>query len=333
MSRAKLDALRDALAAENTHGLLVLRNDKIVSEWYAPGFSASKPHYTASMAKALVGGVATALAMDDGRIALDDRAARYVSAWRDDPAKSRITIRQLGSHTSGLEDAEEAGMPHDKLTGWKGDFWKAEPPPNDPFTIVRDKTPVVYEPGSKIGYSNPGIAMLGYSLTAALKEGPASDLRTLLRDRIMRPIGAGDDEWSIGYQKTYTVDGLPLVATWGGGSVTARATARVGRLMLRGGNWDGKQLISASACRLVTNDAGTPGNFGIGWWSNNEGVCPKIPRDAFWGSGAGHQVVLVVPSLNLIAVRNGSAMRSNGDRDKVLHDRLFIPLVDAVANH
>jgi CubicO group peptidase (beta-lactamase class C family) len=253
-----------------------------------------------------------------------------VSAWRDDPVKSRITIRQLGSHTSGLEDAEEGKIPHDKLTGWKGDFWKGEPAPNDPFTLARDRTPVVYEPGTKHGYSNPGIAMLGYCITVALKDAPATDLRTLLRDRVMRPIGAGDDEWSVGYYKTYTVDGLPLIGTWGGGNFTPRATARVGRLMLRGGNWDGTQLISPSAIRQITHDAGTPGNFGIGWWSNNEGVCPQIPREAFWGSGAGHQVVLVVPSLNLIAVRNGSAMRPEGAADKILHDKLFIPLVDAV---
>ncbi len=330
MSSAKLDALRDALAANNTHGFLVVRNDKIVCEWYAPEYSAATAHYTASMAKALVGGVSTALAITDGRIALDDKAAEYVSAWRDDPEKSVITIRQLGSHTSGLEDAEQGGLPHDKLTGWKGDFWKGGPPPNDPFTVARDKTPVVYPPGTKTGYSNPGIAMLGYCLTVAIKDGPATDLRTLLRDRVMRPIGAGDNEWSVGYRKTYPVDGLPLIGTWGGGNFTPRTTARVGRLMLRGGDWDGRPLISPSAVRQVTSDAGTPGTCGIGWWSNNEGICPKIPRDAFWGSGAGHQVMLVVPSLNLIAVRNGSAMRPEADWDKILHDGLFIPLVEAV---
>jgi CubicO group peptidase (beta-lactamase class C family) len=78
--------------------------------------------------------------------------------------------------------------------------------------------------------------------------------------------------------------------------------------MLRQGNWEGKQLLSPAAVRLVTSDAGTPGICGIGWWSNNEGSCARMPKDAFWGSGAGHQVVVVVPSLNLIAVRNGQAL-------------------------
>ena len=38
----------------------------------------------------------------------------------------------------------------------------------------------------------------------------------------MRPIGVPDAEWSVGYGKTFTVDGLPLVGSWGGGSYTAR---------------------------------------------------------------------------------------------------------------
>src|SRR3954454_5632519 len=62
MSQVKLDALRDAIAG-TTKALLVVRNDRVVYEWYAAGHSADKPHYTASMAKALVGGVSCAVAM------------------------------------------------------------------------------------------------------------------------------------------------------------------------------------------------------------------------------------------------------------------------------
>jgi hypothetical protein len=40
------------------------------------------------------------------------------------------------------------------LTGWKGDFWKRLDPPNDPFTIARDQTPVLFDPGAKLQYSN-----------------------------------------------------------------------------------------------------------------------------------------------------------------------------------
>src|SRR5205807_8805192 len=138
-----------------------------------------------------------ALLVGDGKLKLDTPVAELVPAWKDDPRKRTITLRHLGSHTSGLADAEEDRLPHDRLTGWKGDFWKQLDPPDDPFTVARDRTPVLSEPGAKLQYSNPGIAMLCYAGTAALKGGPRTDLRGLLRDRVMRPIGVADEEWSV----------------------------------------------------------------------------------------------------------------------------------------
>ena len=340
VSKARLDALRQTVAERKTKALLVIRNDKIVCEWYAPGHGTNKPHGTASMAKAIVGGLSLAIALTDDRIAPDDPVARFVPQWKDDPRKARITIRQLGSHTSGLEDAEVEGLPHEQLTGWKGDFWKRLNPPDDPFTISRDRTPALFDPGEKLHYSNPGIAMLTWCVTAALRDTPHTDIRTLLRERVMRPIGVRDDEWSVGYGKTCTVDGLPLVASWGGGSYTARAVARIGRLILRQGDWDGKSLLSREAVRQMVGDAGLPGNCGMGWWNNAAGRYPKLPKDAAWGAGAGDQLLLVIPSLNLILVRNGDTLApppaDAADVMQKFHDPrvkiLFEPLVDAITD-
>jgi hypothetical protein len=268
------------------------------------------------------------VALTDGRLALDGSAVRYIPQWKGTP-KAAITLRQLGSHTSGIEDAEADGLPHEKLTGWKGDFWKRLDPPDDPFTLSRDKTPVLFRAGEKFQYSNPGIAMLTYAVTTSLR-GTQKDIRTLLRDRVMQPIGVADTEWSIGYGRTYMVGGLPLVASWGGGSYTARAVARVGRLMLNQGMWEGARLLSAEAVRQVTTDAGTPGHGAIGWWSNNSGRYARLPKDAFWGSGAGHQVVLVVPSANLIVVRNGETLGTSEDHHDALNAYLFEPVLDTI---
>ena len=35
-----------------------------------------------------------AVALGDGKIALDDPAARFVTAWQDDARKSKITVRR-----------------------------------------------------------------------------------------------------------------------------------------------------------------------------------------------------------------------------------------------
>jgi CubicO group peptidase (beta-lactamase class C family) len=338
VSKEKLDALKDDLAKRRTRALLIVHNDKIVYEWYATGHGPDKKHGAASLSKAAVAGLALALCLSDHQLNLDTPVAELVPAWNDDPGKRKITLRHLGSHTSGLADAEQDHLPHDQLTGWKGDFWKALDPPADPFTISRDKTPVLFEPGTKLQYSNSGIAMLGYAVTAALKGAPQKDIRTLLRDRVMRPIGVADEEWSVGYGKTFQVDGLPLVAGWGGGSYTARALARVGRLLLREGDWDGQQLLGKEAVRRITGDAGLPGHCGMGFWTNADGRYPRLPRDTYYGAGAGDQLLIVVPSLNLIVVRNGETLapepKDAKDVFEAFHDPrvkvLFEPILDAI---
>ncbi len=340
MSSQKLDAARDVLSKKGTKTFLVVRNDKIVYEWYAPDFGPEKRHYTASLAKALVGGVSLMIALNDGRLSADDPACKYIPEWKGHPQKSKITIRHLATHSAGVEDAEQDNIGHFELPGWKGQFWKRDP---DPFSVSRDSAPIVFEPGTKYAYSNPGMALLSYAVTASLQGTKHADVRTLLRDRIMGPIGVEDDQWSIGYGRTYTVNGLNLVGNWGGGEYTARAVARVGRLMLRKGNWQGRQLVEPRWVEEVVRYAGTPlperpsGNpqpaSGLGWWTNFDGVWAKVPRDAFAGAGAGNQVLLAVPSLNLIVVRNGSNLYDESKGEGFwggIEQYLFNPVMEAV---
>lgn len=335
----RLAALQEALARRGTHALLVIRHDHIVAEWYAPEWGPGRPHGTASLAKALVGGMSLVAALDAGRVGVDDPACKYIPAWQDDPLKAKITLRHLATHSSGLEDAEEGGRPHDALTGWKGDFWKREP---DPFSLALHKAPVRFEPGSRYAYSNPGMAALAYAVTASLRGTPHSDLRSLLKQCFMEPIGVPPEEWSIGYGRACELDGLQLYANWGGGSYSAPATARVGRLMLRRGEWQGRSLVDPRWVETVTAYAGTPlpdrsrdpaPGSGLGWWTNFDGVWPSLPREVFAGAGAGHQLLLVVPSLDLIAVRFGAALADPGEERgfwSPIVEHLFDPLMAAL---
>ncbi|MCI0704539.1 MAG: beta-lactamase family protein, partial [Planctomycetia bacterium] len=323
MSAAKLDALKDELAKRRTRAFLVIRNDRIVYEWFAEGVKADGKQGTASLAKALVGGLSLGVAISDGLIKLDDPATKYIPEWKDDAQKSKITVRHLGSHTSGLSDSVTKGVKHEEQPGWKGDFWKRLDPPNDPFTIARDKTPMLFAPGKKFQYSNPGIGLLTYCVTSAIKDAKHRDIRTLLKERVMKPIGVPDAEWSVGYGKTFTVNQLPLVGSWGGASFTPRATARIGRLVVREGDWDGQRIMTRDAVKQITHDAGLPGNCGMGWWTNNARRYDWLPQDAVWGAGAGDQVLLVVPSLKLIVVRNGGNLVTAEELKKLAPKDVF----------
>ncbi|MHB1559825.1 MAG: serine hydrolase [Isosphaeraceae bacterium] len=334
MSPAALESAWMTLKERRTTALLVIRRDQIVFERYADGYSRTKPHYTASMAKALVGGLALMVAMDDDRIRPDDPAWRFVPQWRDDPKHRAITVRHLATHTSGIEDAESDGLPHARLTGWKGDFWKRLPPPNDAFTIARDRAPVLERPGTRERYSNPGMAMLGYCLAASLRGTADPDLRSLLAHRVMRNLGVPDGQWSAGYGGITTVDHLPLVATWGGGAYSPDAIARVGRLLLHRGTWEGRELIDPAVVAEALRPSGLPGHSGLGWWVNRgkdgSRLWKSAPEDAFGGAGAGHQMLLVVPGLDLIVVRNGDSLDPALPFDEALDRHLVAPVLRAI---
>lgn len=363
-SSVKLNRLVEDLAHRGTKKLLIIRNDKIVCEWFAEGSEDSvNRHYSASLAKALVGGMSLLAAIDDGYIYPDEAACRLITSWKMHPLKSKITIRHLATHTSGMDDAEADGAelkdivvkgldPHMDLRGWKGQFWRQVP---DPFSVSRDSAAILSVPGLRYAYSNPGIGMLTYAVTASLKGSPFKDVRTYLRERIFGPIGIKEPEYSIGYGKTFDVGGLHLVPSWGGGSFTANAVARIGRLMLRKGDWQGKQMIDADLIEeaVTYHDTAIPSasaggtlpvdNFRndrnpipattLGWYCNYDGVWKYLPRDAFAGAGAGNQLLLVVPSLNLIVVRFGANLYDQKKNEGFWYGAvkyLFNPVVEAI---
>ncbi len=337
LDEAKLESWRKALADRGTTGLLVVRRGATALEWYAEGWNADRPHGTASMAKALVGGTSLLVAMSDGLVKPEDLASKYIPAWKDDPCKGKITIRHLATHTSGIEDAEQDGIAHEKLPGWKGAFWRRDP---DSFSIAVRDSPCVFPPGLKYAYSNPGMAALSYAVTASLKGG---DVRTLLKSRVFDPLGLAPGAWSIGYGRAYDVDGLKLWANWGGGSFTARAAARIGQWIMLGGAWEGRQLVRREAVKLATTYAGMPKPdrtvdafapaSGLAWYTNADGIWPDVPRDAIAGAGAQHQVIVIIPSLDMVVVRNGDAIGGRGRGEGFwtpVYRELLQPLMAAV---
>ncbi len=360
MSSQKLDDMKEVLAEKDTKKLLIIKNDKVIYEWFAKGWKDSeKKHYSASLAKALVGGMSLLAAVDDGYISLDDAAFKYIPQWKTSGSKSTVTIRHLATHTSGIEDAEasekekktlaEGSDKHMELPGWKGQFWRKEP---DPFILARDSASVIFTPGSQYAYSNPGIAMLTYAVTASLKESPYKEVQTYLREQIYEPIGIDETEYSLGYVKIYTAGDLQLVPSWGGGSFTANSIARIGLLMLHKGNWMGKQLINPLSIEKVIrywdtalpatlseyegntrNDANPIPATTSGWYSNFDGIWGHVPRDAFSGGGAGNQHLFVIPSLNMVIVRMGDNLYDESAGEgfwKGAEKYLLNPIMDAI---
>lgn len=336
LSAPQLQVLKDTLASRRTTAFLVVRHGRIAFEWYGPGHGPGRRQPTASLAKSLVGGMALAVALSDERLDLDDPAWKYVPGWKDDSLKSKITIRHLASHSSGLPHGRDG-----ELKGWREAFWRRQP---HLFAAVLEEAPVVFEPGTRYLYSGPAFGALSYVVTAAIQSGPETDIESLLRRRIMEPLDVPRSAWSIGYDTSFDLDGMKLYASWSGGSYTARAVARVGQVMLQKGRWGEEQLVDSLWVERIVSYGGTPLPPGVPpghshpapalcWWSNMSSAWPAVPRDAFAGIGAGGKVLLVIPSLDLVVVRLGGALgRSSWGPDlwQELNEVLFTSLMAAV---
>ena len=306
----RLQALGDQLQAKSTDVFLVVRGGDIVMERYAPGLGPNTPFGMAAMAKAVSGSMALLLSLTDRRVGLDEPVGNWYPAWSDDSAKSPITIRQLATHSSGLDDVDFT----DVGDGWKQYYYDH---PDQRFEVALEQAPSLFEPGSRQLYSGLGYYVLAYVLTKSLRDAPQQDLATLLRERLFEPLDVPRRAWQISYGESHEFDGLQLYAIGSGASMTARAAARVGQLVLDRGSWQGQQLIAAawvdtlrSIVPLAADRRLDPSELGagLGWWMNSDGLVPALPSDAMVGLGNGDRVLLVVPSLSLVMVRSGGLL-------------------------
>jgi hypothetical protein len=86
----------------------------------------------------------------------------------------------------------------------------------------------------------------------------------------------------------------------------------------------------------VSNDldskySGASNHYGLSWWNNVDGSLPNVPTDAYWAWGLGDHLILVIPSLDIVATRAGNAW--SGNRTPSYYEVLapfFDPIVQSV---
>jgi hypothetical protein len=120
------------------------------------------------------------------------------------------------------------------------------------------------------------MALLSYCVTASLRGAKDADLRSLLKHRIMIPLGVPNSDWSCGYDSATSLDGMTLIANWGGGSYSPDATARIGRRCCEG-DWrehdDLRRMVFATTqpeCRAIRD--------GLRQTATRTEICSGWPR-------------------------------------------------------
>jgi len=331
----KLAALTAELAEKGTRAFIVVRNGKIVAEYYAADYRPDRPHFVAAMGKFITAAMAVGVNIADGRMSVDDSLREYIPAWNTDPSKYPITVRHILTHSSGIENVSLA-REHDD---WK-QFYRKNP--DQRFDLVINEIPVIFTPGSQYEYSGVGFYALAYAMGKSLTNAPDTNAYQLLRNRIMSPLGIPPHDWSISYNESYAIDGMTLYAIGSGGYYTPRAIARVGQLAVNRGRWEDRQLIPQLVIDSMLEFGASPSShsrqaanpaMGLGLWLNCDSYWPKLPADAAVAAGGDHQILLIVPSLNLVAVRLGNKLGKNrweGDYWTALGSTFLEPLIATV---
>ncbi len=280
--------LVDSSKYGETHAFLAIQGGRIVAEHYGAGNGPDDTHHSWSMAKSMTHAL-VGLAVADGQI--DVSAPPPVPEWqRPNDPRTAITLEQLLRMISGLEFVEEyadAGISDTiEMLFASG---KA-----DVAHYAASKS-LAYPPGRHWSYSSGTTNIICCALATALgldRDG----FEAFMRERLLDRIGMRS-----------AIPKFDAAGTFLGSSFcfcTARDFAKFGLLYLRGGNWDGQQILPSTwidhartPTPIVPDEE--PMGYGAHWWLNLAGP------GSFSANGYDGQYIVLVPQKDLILVRHG----------------------------
>lgn len=304
LSELEFGALNDSLEKYDPVALLVIDNDSIVFERYWDDYSEESRTNSYSMAKSVVG-LMIGVAIDDGYIkSVEEPVANYFPEYSDSPGDS-LRIRHLLQMSSGIDFGES----------YSGAFgYVAKAYYGYDIASLTLKYVVSSPPGEEFKYQGGNTQLLAM----IIEKASGKRFSDYVEDKIWSKIGAVEDAW-------WTVDEEGMVRASCCLYTNARDYARLVRLMMNGGEWNGEQIIpedyvAASLSPVMNMD--TEGDivdyYGYQWWLGSyEGSSLYALR------GLQGQYIIGVPDRDLIVVRLGRE-RSKTRRDHMPIDMYHV---------
>ena len=271
-----------------THALVVVQGGRIVLEHYGEGFRPETTCPSWSKAKSITHAL-TGMVVRDGL--LDIHAPADVPEWRgaDDP-RGQITLDQLLRMSSGL-DFVELYVPGGRSDVIEMLFGSGQ----DDVAHYAASVPLAHPPGRFFSYSSGTTNIVSRCLGRAIG-ATGAEFEAFMRRRLFEPLGMRSP-----------IPKFDAAGTFIGSSfcfATPRDFARFGLLYLRGGEWEGQQLLPPGwidYARTPTwqQPGVTDGPYGAHWWCGIAGL------GSFSANGFEGQYTVLVPQLDLIVVRHG----------------------------
>ena len=278
-----VNTFSEFLEDSNTKGCVILKNGRIAYEGYFDDFQMTSSWYWASAGKTVTASMIGIL-QEEGMLDINDPTSDYLGeGWTNCIAEDEalITVRHQLTMTTGLD-----------FTG--GDLNCIEP----------SCLSCLNAPGEEWFYHNAPYTLLSYVAEAAGEEGYTA----LTNSKLTNPLGF------IGFWTNSNSGRL----FWS----SPRGMARFGLLMLNNGFWDEEDVIKDKDYleAMINTSQEINKSYGYLWWLNGKeshrlpgttitfpgSIIPGAPDDLYAAIGKNGQILMVVPSENLVIVRMGN---------------------------
>ena len=217
---------------------------------------------------------------------LDDPSFESRRAWRE-----AMTIGDLLSMSSGLacddNDGDSPGNEGRMQSQRAISSWRH-------YTLA---LPTIRQPGARALYCSAGINLALATVARARGEW----LPEVFARAIAEPLGI----------EAYHLNLSPAENGYMGGGIrlTPRDQLKLGQVMLGGGVWKGKRVLSKAwvdESLAVHASVNEPDDYGYGWWRTElENPATGSRHEAFYASGNGGQLIIGVPDLDLVIQFSG----------------------------
>jgi uncharacterized protein YbbC (DUF1343 family)/CubicO group peptidase (beta-lactamase class C family) len=300
----------------------------------APAVSTDTLYDLASLTKVVATTTVAMILVDEGRLDLDRPVSSYLPDFCDS-GRERVTVRHLLTHSAGLPawaPAYRLGQGH-----WHYlDYIEAEG--------------LQYEPGTQSVYSDLGVILLGEILERITGE----PLDAFAKRRVFEPLGLADTGYCpdvrhqartapteidpdrggllqgvVHDENAYALGG---VAPHAGLFSTASDLARFAQMLLAGGEYGGRRLVSAEAVALFTHRAGIPGSSrAIGWDTpspEDSSAGAFVSPESFGHTGFTGTSLWIDPARRLFVILLTNRVHPTRDNDAIREARPAV--MDAV---
>ena len=293
----------------NMHSLLLMRGDNILAEYYWAPFTKDFCHRMYSQTKSYVS-IAIGLLEAEGKLKLSDRILDHFPEKRAGEPGAFLklqTVEDMLTMRTGI-----------RQSGW----WFSDPDPDKTRVYLRQPDGV-YPAGSLYAYDSPGSSVL----TELVDKLAGKPMLAYLKEKLFDEMGAF---------RTADMIRTPNGVSWGASGLlcTTRDLAAMGRLLMREGAWNGKQLLPRAYVRKATSritDNSRPSSssqafsYGYGYqiW--------KTEQDGFAFSGLGGQLTVAVPGRDFLMVCTGDNQGFASSTDLTVNG-LFQLVIDEMAD-